>query len=280
MTPTANDFEDRLLDALLERFDARAHSPAVAFVPTRRRSSVRRYAVPAGVLAATAAAVSLVVEVGGPIRANKAQTQAPTLALAAWTAQPTPAGQSQISGAEARCSSALRGDPSGPKAAPAPAGGPWSPALVDTRSDLTLALYTDGTQWVACLDGPSFIQVLPLDATGQAPVDGNSASLDKVSTRTVSGDVFSVALGRVGSAVTGVGLQRTDGSVVTATVGNGRYIAWWPGTVVVNAILITTATGTQSHLVVDPRLGQPSNHTVHLPLGEAQQHVPTTTTAP
>ena len=86
----------------------------------------------------------------------------------------------------------------------------------------------------------------------------------KVSIRQVAGDLYTVALGRTGSAVNGVGVQRVDGSVVTATVGNGRFIAWWPQVEGVEALSITTNTGTQN-VPVDQRFNrsgpQPNNKT-------------------
>jgi hypothetical protein len=270
MTPTASAFEDRLLDALLDRFDALTHQETAVLLPVPRRTRIRRYALPVACLAAAATAASVILELGGPAPAKHVESATPAYALAAWATQPTSADQAQISGAEALCSASF--DPSGAaqpasaqKQPPLQAGGPWSAVLVDTRADLTLALYSDGTHWMACLAGPSFVSLQALDATGEPPVEDNSASLDKVSTRTASGDLYTVALGRTGSAVTGVGLQRVDGSVVTATVGNGRFIAWWPLGEGVKALSITSNTGTQNYPVGQrfSRSGpQPNNKTV------------------
>jgi hypothetical protein len=137
--------------------------------------------------------------------------------------------------------------------------------LVDTRGDLTLGLYSNGTATVACLAGPSFVWLNSVDAGGEAPVTDNTASLDKVTIRGATGDVYTIAVGRTGSAVTGVGLQRLDGSVVTATVSNGRFIAWWPESEGVRGISVTTDTGTQHYPVNQDfaRSGpQPANKTV------------------
>jgi hypothetical protein len=53
--------------------------------------------------------------------------------------------------------------------------------------------------------------------------------------------------------------------MVTATVGNGRFLAWWPQGEGVQALSVTTSTGTQSD-PVDSRFArsgpQPSNKTV------------------
>lgn len=270
MTPTTKAFEDRLHDALLDRFDALSSQPLSSPVRTPRRFPARRLAIPVGALAAAASVSVLILDPGGGVRTGTARTNAPALALAAWTSQPTPANQGETSGAEAQCSAALNA-PGGPggsadKASPPPpAGGPWNPVLVDTRADLTLALYSNGTTWIACLDTPSFIAVNAFGTNSDDQVPGTSATLDKLSTKGTSGSTYTVAIGRAGSSVTGMVLQRTDGSAVTATLGNGHYIAWWPGTVGVTALSITTETGTQT-APVDQRFAQPvqpGNRTVH-----------------
>ncbi len=258
MTPTADTFEDRLLDALLDRFDSVGYQPPAAIAPVRRRASIPRYAVPVAGLAIGATAASLAfVEIGGPTAAKhegpapKVQPATSSYALAAWTARPTVADPAQISAAEARCSpsggqlGAAPGDKQGPRMA----GGPWSPVIVDTRGDLTLAVYRDGTSTMACLASPSFVWLNPVDTSGEPPVTDNTASLDELTIRGAAGDVYTIAIGRTGSAVTGLGLQRLDGSEVTATVNNGRFLAWWPEGEGVKALSVTTNTGTQDYPV-------------------------------
>jgi hypothetical protein len=279
MTAPVDTFEDRLLDALLERFDDLAHPPRrhLRAVPARLR--MRRYALPVGAVAATATAAAVFLELGGA--GTPAPLSHPLAAnvLAAWTAQPTAADHSQVSAAENGCSvtfdqpGSAQSDPAGKSGPPLPAG-PWRPALVDTRGDLTLALYSNGSDWMACLASPSFVSLSPLGTAGQTPVGGDSAVLDKMSNRGASGDPFTVAVGRIGSAVTRVGLQRTDGSVVTGTVGDGHFIAWWPGDDGVDALSVTTNTGSQTE-PVDPRFDRsgppPGNKTIRLPSPPSNQ---------
>lgn len=277
MTPIANSFEDRLLDALLDRFDTMASQPPPpAFVP--RRASIRRGAVAVGCLAATTALVVGVLESGGSAPAKHAGSASqrlnaamPAHALAAWTSQPALADQTQIAAAETHCSAsfgqaAAPQSTPGQKEGPPEAGGPWSPELVDTRGDLTLTLYSDGTRSMACLASPSFVQILTVSGTGAPPAADNSATLDYLSIRGASGDSFTVAVGESGSAVTGVGLQLLSGSEVGATVGNGYFIAWWPNGEGVSALSVTTTSGTQNYPVA-PRFRQSSptrsNETVH-----------------
>jgi hypothetical protein len=266
MTPNANSFEDRLLDALLDRFDTTAQQPAApASFP--RRASVRRGTVAVGCLGA-AVALIVALEPGGSATANhvgssnRAQSATPAYALAAWTAQPTPAGQTQIAAAENNCAAsfahagALQPAPA-QKVGPSEPGGPWSPDLVDTRGDLTLTLYSDATQTMACLDSPSFVSIITVSGTGAPAVADNSATLDYLRIREASGDMYTVAMGRSGSAVSGVGLQRLDGSVVAATVGDGHFVAWWPKSEGVSSLSVTTASGAHS-FPVDRRFAQSS----------------------
>jgi hypothetical protein len=278
MTPTPDTFEDRLLDALLDRFDNLAPQPPAAIALVRHRASIRRYAVPLAGLAISATAASLaLVEIGGPTPTNhvkpalKVQPATSAYALAAWTARPTAADPAQISAAEAHCSPSLgqvgTAQPApGDKQGPTLPGGPWSQVVVDTRGNLTLALYRgDGTATMACLASPTFVWLNPVDTSSEQPVTGNTASLDKVTIQDVAGNVYTIAIGRTGSTVTGIALQRVDGSEVTATVSNGRFIAWWPESEGVKALSVTTNTGTHEYRVDQhfARSGpQPTNKTV------------------
>lgn len=264
MTPIASSFEDQLLDALLDRFDTIAHQPAAPPASRPRRADIRRGAIAAASLGAAVSFI-VVLEPGGAsppthVGSTSDRVHSPTTAyaLAAWSAQPTPAGQAQIAAAENNCAAnfgqagASQSAP-GQKVGPAEPGGPWSPDLVDTRGDLTLALYSDADKTMACLNSPSFVQIITVSGTGVPAVADTSATLDYLRIRVASGDKYT--MGRSGSAVTGVSLQQPDGSDVTATVGDGHFIAWWPEAEGVSALSVTTASGTQSY-PVEPRFAQ------------------------
>lgn len=276
MTPTTDTFEDRLLVALLDRFDTLALQPPAETAAARRRSNIRRYAVPLAGLAAAATTASLTfVETGGSTSPKHMESSTPAYALAAWTARPTSAQPAQISTAEAHCSPSASQPAPGDKQGPSWSGGPWSPVLVDTRGDLTMALYSNGTgDTVACLASPSVIHLSPIDTSGSPPVADNTASLDKVTFGKVAGDLYTIAIGRTGFSVTAVVLQLVNGSEVTATVGNGRFIAWWPEGTGVKSLTVTTNTGTQNY-PVDPRFArsgpQPTNKTVHVLPGQPNE---------
>jgi hypothetical protein len=261
MTPIESSFEDRLLLALLDRFDTRALQPAARPAPTQHRAHIRHGAVAMGCIGA---AISLVVvlEPGGSAPARhigstneRARSATPVYALAAWTTVPTAAGPTQIVAAENHCSATFgQAAISWP---PAEQGDPWSPELVDTRGDLTLTLYGDASEWMVCLNSPSFVSINSVSGLGVVPVADHSAALDYLRIREASGDMYTVAVGQSGAAVSGVGLQRTDGSVVAATVGDGHFIAWWPDGEGVSALAVTTTSGTQNY-PVDPSFAQPT----------------------
>jgi hypothetical protein len=266
MTPTTRSFEDRLLDALLDRYDTMAHHAVATPASFPRRAGIRRGVVVVGSLGAVVSLI-VILEPGGSAPAKHvgsasehAHSATPAYALAAWTAQPTLASQTQIAAAENNCAAsfaqAAASQPApGQKVGPSEPGGPWSPDLTDTRGDLTLTLYSDATQTMACLESPTFVQIITVSGTGAPAVADNSATLDYLRIREASGDMYTVAMGRSGSAVSGVGLQRVDGSDVTATVGNGRFVAWWPESEGVSALSVTTASGTESY-PVSPRFAQ------------------------
>ena len=266
MSPSATAFEDRLLDVLLDRFDDL--TPTVT--PLRHRLNVRRYALPAGGLAAAAVAAAVMVELGGSATQPPAARPMTANPLADWSTKPTPANPAQTSSSDGQCSAALgqpgrQGEPA-ERPGPPVSGGPWSRALVDTRGNLTLALYSDGTRWMICLNGPSFVWLSSIDGTSESPVAENHANLDRLSFRGSSAEAYTIAVGTSGSAVTGVGLERTDGSVVSATVGDGLFLAWWPEDEGVTALSVTTSAGTQRYPVDSAlsRSDQPANKTVQL----------------
>jgi hypothetical protein len=52
------------------------------------------------------------------------------------------------------------------------------------------------------------------------------------------------AIGEAATDVTGVTLNLSDGSTVVASVGNGYYAAWWPGSATLASALVTSPSGT------------------------------------
>ena len=150
-------------------------------------------------------------------------------AFAGWQAKPTAAAPTQIAQAVQDCGQGL-----------------GSPVVTDSRGPYTAAIYAKSTTSNVCLAG-----------NGISMASGSTSS--KVSTpapdviqfggggmRDSAGDALTLADGRVGTAVTGVTIDLSDGTDVQATVSNGWYLAWWPGNVSATTAQVTTASGTNT----------------------------------
>jgi hypothetical protein len=152
-------------------------------------------------------------------------------AFAGWTAKPTAAAPGQIADARASC-----------EASQSPiAGLPLK--LADTRGPFTFSIYADDNSSATCIQGPSFtaasgsMSSYPLNVPAGHVLLSNSHATDR------DGAAYSLAEGRTGSDVTGVTLTLDDGTSVQATVGNGWFIAWWPGSHDVKSAQLTTPSG-------------------------------------
>jgi hypothetical protein len=60
------------------------------------------------------------------------------------------------------------------------------------------------------------------------------------------GHALTMVDGPIGAGVTGVTIARSDGSSVQATVKNGWYLAWWPGTERAVTAQVKSASGTST----------------------------------
>jgi hypothetical protein len=65
---------------------------------------------------------------------------------------------------------------------------------------------------------------------GQPDVPAGTIELRGAGESDSEGRALTMVDGRAGAGVTGVKIARSDGSEVQATVKNGWYLAWWPGT--------------------------------------------------
>ncbi|HTX46765.1 MAG TPA: hypothetical protein VMD48_10815 [Solirubrobacteraceae bacterium] len=218
--------ETRLREALHER----AHEvpdTAIARVAAHEYHPRMRprppIAIGAAGIAGTAGAVAAIISL----------TAGASTAFAGWKAKPTPASARQIAAASADCSAHLP-----------VAGIPL--VLTDSRGPFTFQIYADSNASTICTTGPSF-QSVSTNRSSQSLTpasDGITATISQSTNE--NGQAYSFAEGRVGSAVSGVALVRSDGGTVTATVQNGWYVAWWPGAATVGTAQITTPSGVHS----------------------------------
>ncbi|WP_155859480.1 hypothetical protein [Cellulomonas sp. KRMCY2] len=191
--------------------------PRPAPAPTGRARRLRWVAIP---VAVAAVAVTWVIP----------ELTVTDAAYASWTPEPEAISAADSAVADAACRDAgLEMD---------------SPALalVERRGDWVGLLYTSDEPMAAtCLahlpaggDHADQLDIAAAGGQGAVPVDGQftqgpifqhgPGTFDLRQRPTVS-----FTLGDVGDDVTAVTIGTADGQTVYATVGDGRYLAWWPG---------------------------------------------------
>lgn len=292
--------EEGLTDALAQRVatvprGAAERLRSIDYGPRRRLLAVP-VAVGAGA-AATAATVGTVLAVvlGGA-----------TPAYAGWSATPT-ASSAPSSSAAPDCVSVLSSAPSGPSGPSST--GTWQTLLSDVRGPFTITLLQNGTSYASCFTGPSFTEVNQINspngsggaqsgslsvrgqsASSGGPAQGGVGSLVRLE-RTSSGDLSQVLQnhltttadgpytfidGRVANGVSGVTLVMDDGQDVVATVADGWFVAWWPGsTADASSVQVTKTSGTTSEALVPL-----SQSGVKFPLGGSSSSGPQVATPP
>jgi hypothetical protein len=215
-------------DAQLDQ-DAIARLRAVDYQPRRRRLA----RLPAfGVLgtAGTAAAVAVAVSLSSGAAS----------AFAGWQATPTTPTTAPAAPAGQACGQGL-----------------GTAALTDSRGPYTAAIYSQGDTTAVCLSGNGIS--MSSRETSPSPVAAPVGQLQYAGggTRDSAGNQLMLADGRAGAGVTAVAFDLSDGTTVQATVTDGWYMAWWPGTATATKAQVTTASGTTALAVpAAPDLGQ------------------------
>lgn len=171
-------------------------------------------------------------------------------AFAGWSPKPTAPAPGQLAGARASCA-----------ASQSPISG-LPLKLADTRGPFTFAIYADSTSSAACIKGPSFVAVSGSVASDAINVPAGQVLLSTSHETNRGGDGYSFADGRTGAGVSGVTLTLDDGTNVQATVGDGWFVAWWPGGHQIKSAALTTPTGTTT---------QTFNLSPEIPCGSAPQ---------
>ena len=189
-------------------------------------------------------------------------------AFAGWSAEPSAPAPGQLQSAQSVCQGRLDQAVSNQPANKQPPArqpsnrslpsGPFTAVLSDVRGPFTTSIFSDGSSGSAlCLAAPGATSLRWV--VGGAPVPGAGAiAVDQVSFLARDGQTYTLAEGRTGSAVTGAILQLADGSTVTATVGDGYFLAWWPGAEGIDSATLTTVSGTVTQLLNLPGPATPS----------------------
>jgi hypothetical protein len=114
----------------------------------------------------------------------------------------------------------------------------WREVLADTRGPYTVILFVAarGAAELSCFSGrqPMRASLGGSYATHPpAPVPAGHVSIVSWGSRTTPPDEgsqhFSQLVGRTAPGVTGVTLRLRNGTRVTTSLGNGWFLAWWPG---------------------------------------------------
>lgn len=211
---TLADRAARITPEASARLRAVEYHPRSPWLASRRRLSAVGALGLSGAAAAAAAAILL------------GSSAAP--AFAGWTASPTAALPGQLAAAQQRCGT-----------------GSGTPVLTDTRGPYTASIYADGS---TCVDGNG-IEISSAGGGGaKSSVPAGTVQLNGVGQSDSDGHALTMVDGPIGADVTGVTITRSDGSSVKATVKNGWYLAWWPGTerAVTAKVSSASATRTQS----------------------------------
>jgi hypothetical protein len=199
--------------------DSLARLRAIDYHPRRRW--VRKH--PAiGALGATGAAATVVAVI-----VSLSSGAAP--AFAGWKAAPTSPSPGRIAQAGQACGQDL-----------------GSQVLSDSRGPYVASIYADPTNSDVCLSGNGISMSSNSTSAAPASVPAGQIALASRGMQDSSGNALTLVDGRIGAGVTAVTIERSDGSSVQATVANGWYLAWWPGTVAATNAQVTTASGTST----------------------------------
>ena len=152
-------------------------------------------------------------------------------AFAGWQAAPTVAAPSAVTQTQQSCGQGL-----------------GTPILSDSRGPYTALVYEQTGTSSVCLSGAGVsMSSSSSSSSSKAPaIAPDVIQFGGGGMRDTSGDALTLSDGQVGSAVTAVTIDLSDGTSVQATVSNGWYLAWWPGDVRGLDAQVTTASGTDT----------------------------------
>jgi hypothetical protein len=221
-------------------------------------------------------------------------------AFAGWSATPTQPTSGETAGALAQCQSRLAGAGGG---SGLPVSG-WQPVLTDTRGPFTAMVLQSGSATATCLNGPSFTTTAanssatntagggsqhvmsvssPNAAGGGSPavslfaLGGPTSPISEATAlqfTTSAGQPYTIVQGQVEAGATAVTLGLSDGTDVQATVADGTFIAWWPGSASATSARVTDPAGaTTQELAFTPASPEGGGSRVARSSSQHTQHV-------
>lgn len=131
---------------------------------------------------------------------------------------------------------------------------PTTPGLAEARGSSSAVISSSQSQLDVCITGPTaqFVgvyNIAPLPAGSIGVVDGVPGYRQ--------GGTLRVIFGRLGVSVQGITVTTADGLHVTAAVGNGLFLAWWPSNADAVSVAVTLKSGSVQSLIV-PEQAPPS----------------------
>jgi hypothetical protein len=147
-------------------------------------------------------------------------------AFAGWTARPTEPRPGQLAVAAQRCGT-----------------GAGTPVLTDSRGPYTASIYANGS---TCVAGNGITINSDSGGAGNPGIAPGKIELNGAGQSDSDGHALTMVDGPIGAGVTGVTITRSDGTAVRATVKNGWYMAWWPGSVHAVSAQVTSTSGTST----------------------------------
>jgi hypothetical protein len=244
-----NELEAPLIPYLTDaRLTTRQRHLVQEVTAQRRRRQRRVFALGSAGLVAAGVTTALVVLLG-------ASTPS---AFAAWTASPTSPAPGQFIAAEAACAARPTNPPPGVPALPTKV------TLADTRGPFTLLLFGTNTSSqgaLMCMSGPDGTQ-FSIAIGDQPPLPkAGLVTVDHLQAQSPDGQPYVIAEGSTGAGVSAATLALSDGTHVMTTIGNGLFLAWWPGIATVTSATVTSASGTTTQTINSPTVDTGSSGT-------------------
>jgi hypothetical protein len=201
----------------------------------RPRSLDVRPRVALGALGATASAAAATVAV-------ISLTAGASSAFAGWTTSPSRPSVARLASADGDCKQQLALGPSIPHG-PAPIPANATPVLSEARGPFTFLIYAGQDFSASCVTGPGFASFSGSQGSdvGTAPAGEIRLSSQHLTTR--DGHEFTLVEGHAGAGVSAATLRLKDSTQVEASISNGWFAAWWPGSADVSSAQVTTPTG-------------------------------------
>lgn len=243
----AYDFEEQLL------LDLHRAQRAVGTTAAARQVVHRRRLVPltgAGLVVSGGIAAAAVVVLGTG-----------STPFAGWTPAASAATDARVAAAASGCEPM----PTLPGQSTAPG---WHVVASEDQGPYTLLVYASGDTTATCLSAPGTdLRLVTFGAgarlagsatvaTGPAAHGGSGPALAGIEPTSIGGELatvlhgsseqggYTVVEGRVASGVTGLSLARAGGAAVVASVRDGWFAAWWPGSDDPMSADVTTAAST------------------------------------